>query len=252
MTSSNDISAVGSLADPVRRSLYDHVAQSRTGVSREAAAEAAGVSVSKAKFHLERLVDEGLLETEYRRLNGRAGPGAGRPAKLYRRARTAFQVSVPERRYDLMGNILATAIERAAAGHDLTTAVSDAAHNAGVHSARTISSALGSAPAPAPTSAPAPTFTDEVLAGDSLDRLSQALSRVGYEPEIVDSVVRLRNCPFDLLSKEHTQLVCGVNRDYVQGVLDELGCEGVCACLEPSDGYCCVTARPEHPREPKK
>ncbi|MGO3147282.1 MAG: helix-turn-helix transcriptional regulator [Leucobacter sp.] len=249
MTPSNDIRAVGSLADPVRRRLYDHVAQSHNAVSREAAAEAAGVPVSKAKFHLERLVGEGLLETEYRRINGRSGPGAGRPAKLYRRAGTEFHVSLPERRYDLMGDILATAIERTASGHDLTTAVSDAAHAAGAHSARSIqasSAAAHSSPIDAHSS------PIEESAAHSLDRLSHTLTRIGYEPETVNNVVRLRNCPFDLLSKEHTQLVCGVNRDYVQGMLDELGCEGVCACLEPSEGYCCVTARPEQPHEPTK
>lgn len=233
MKHSNDISAVGSLADPVRRGLYDYVAHESEPVSREAAAEATGVAASKAKFHLERLVAEGLLETEYRRLNGRTGPGAGRPAKLYRRAAAEFQVSLPERRYDLMGDILATAIERTAAGDDLTQAVSDAAHNAGVITARTLRATTQLHTTP------------EHTESSSLESLSHTLAQVGYEPETVDDVVRLRNCPFDLLSKEHSGVVCGVNRDYVQGMLDEIGCTGVCACLEPSDGYCCVTARPE-------
>src|SRR5689334_18516051 len=87
----DDFTAVAALADPVRRRLYRYVAAQQDAVGREQAAEGAGVPLHIARFHLEKLVDEGLLDTEYRRLTGRAGPGAGRPAKLYRR--TAAEVS---------------------------------------------------------------------------------------------------------------------------------------------------------------
>ena len=39
------------------------------------------------------------------------GPGAGRPAKLYRRADGEVAVSLPERTYDLAGGLMAQAIE---------------------------------------------------------------------------------------------------------------------------------------------
>lgn len=103
---------IGALADPVRRSLYRYVVAQADAVGREEAAAAAGVPVHTAKFHLDRLVADGLLETEFRRLSGRTGPGAGRPSKLYRRSSQELSISLPERRYDLAGEILAAAIER--------------------------------------------------------------------------------------------------------------------------------------------
>ena len=99
---------IGALAEPIRRALYTYVVAQPDAVGREAAAAAVDVPVHTAKFHLDRLVDDGLLQAEYRRISGRSGPGAGRPAKLYRRAEQQFSVSLPERRYDLAGSLLAT------------------------------------------------------------------------------------------------------------------------------------------------
>ena len=104
---------VAALAEPVRRQLYDVVAGADDAVSREQAAQQAGVPVHTAKFHLDKLVDEGLLEVEYRRLTGRTGPGSGRPAKLYRRADRELTVSLPARQYDLLSRILASAVATA-------------------------------------------------------------------------------------------------------------------------------------------
>ena len=110
-----DLAGVAALAEPVRRQLYDVVAGADAAVSREQAAQGAGVAVHTAKFHLDRLVDEGLLEVEYRRLTGRTGPGSGRPAKLYRRSDRELAVSLPARQYDLLSRILATAVAAATA-----------------------------------------------------------------------------------------------------------------------------------------
>src|SRR4051794_14175030 len=102
---------IGALADPARRELYRFVAAAAGPVSRDQAAAGLGLPRHSVKFHLDKLVEEGLLETEYRRVSGRRGPGAGRPAKLYRRSARQLEVSLPERHYDLAGRILAGAIE---------------------------------------------------------------------------------------------------------------------------------------------
>src|SRR4051794_5328395 len=104
------IAAVTALDDPARRAVFDLVARAGTAVSRDQAAEALGVSRRAAAFHLDRLADQGLLAVEYRRPPGRGGPGAGRPAKLYRRTEDEVAVSVPERHYDLVGGLLAAAV----------------------------------------------------------------------------------------------------------------------------------------------
>ncbi|HWU30052.1 MAG TPA: helix-turn-helix domain-containing protein, partial [Microbacterium sp.] len=122
-------SSIGSLADETRRALYEYVAGQTEPVSRDAAADAVGIAAHMARFHLDKLVEAGLLDTEFRRLSGRTGPGAGRPSKLYLRASGTISVSLPERRYDLVGHLLAGAIERAAEGADLDRAVADVAHD---------------------------------------------------------------------------------------------------------------------------
>ncbi len=211
---------IGALADPVRRALYEYVAAQPGAVGREAAAKAVRVPVHTAKFHLDRLCEEGLLVTEYRRLSGRTGPGAGRPAKLYRRADRQFAVSLPERRYELAGHILATAVQRAEGGTELSEALREAAYDEGHR--------LGEG-----TSA----------VGPDLDRLAKALATQGFEPRIEGGVLVLANCPFDALAREHTSLVCGLNQWYVQGTADGLGCRAVRADLAPAPGKCCIRAR---------
>jgi predicted ArsR family transcriptional regulator len=211
---------IGALADPVRLALYEYVTAQPDPVGREAAAAAVGLPVHTAKFHLDRLCAEGLLETEFRRLTGRSGPGAGRPAKLYRRASRQFTVSLPERRYDLAARILATAVQQAGGGTPLAEALRESAYDAGGR--------LGAA-----TSA----------AGPDLARLAEALATQGFEPRVEEDELTLANCPFDSLARGHTSLVCGLNRWYVQGVADGLGCRAIQARLDPAPGMCCVRAR---------
>ena len=107
------IAGVASLAEPQRRALYRFVVNRGDAVSKDEAAAAMGVARSVAAFHLDRLVADGLLTTEFRRLTGRQGPGAGRPAKLYRRAEGEMSVSLPARQYDLAAGLLAAAVNDA-------------------------------------------------------------------------------------------------------------------------------------------
>src|SRR5574342_412881 len=88
---------LAALADPVRRGLYGFVVRSGGDVSRDGAARGVGISRPLAAFHLDKRVQQGLLEVSYRRLTKRRGPGAGRPAKLYRRSRLQVAVSLPPR-----------------------------------------------------------------------------------------------------------------------------------------------------------
>ena len=83
---------IAALADPIRRDLYLYVSGQPAPVSRDQASDALGIARHTAKFHLDRLADEGLLDTSFKRLTERRGPGAGRPTKLY--ARSSRQLSV--------------------------------------------------------------------------------------------------------------------------------------------------------------
>lgn len=214
--------AIGALADDTRRALYEYVASQAGAVGRDAAAAALGLPKHSVSFHLDRLAAEGLLEVEFRRLTGRSGPGAGRPSKLYRRAAQEIAVSLPPRRYDLVGDILAAAVTRVAEGEDLDTALAGSAHTEGV-------SVAGAA--------------ERVPDDPSLEDLADVLATQGYEPTVDDDAMVLANCPFDALSQKHTAVVCGINQSFVQGVADGLACSGVAASLEPDPARCCVTVR---------
>jgi len=209
--------ALGALADPVRRRLYGFVAAQPDGVSREQAAAGADVPVHSARFHLDRLVEAGLLDVEHRRLSGRSGPGAGRPAKLYRRSAVEVEVSLPPRRYDLVGSVLAAAVARSLEGGDLPAALTREARAAG--------------------------HADGAgcrVEGAETERCAAVLAERGFEPTPDGDGLVLRNCPFDALARQHTALVCGLNHDYVDGVLEGLDASTLRARLDPADDRCCV------------
>lgn len=212
------VSSVSALADPIRRALYRFVSDQGDAVSRDQAADGIEVPRHTAKFHLERLVDEGLLVAEFRRLTGRSGPGAGRPAKLYRRSAREVAVTVPHRRYDLAAQVLADAVERSLGGEPMAGALAGAAAEAARVAVDAVD-ADGEAP--------------------DLERIADTLSPFGYEPRVADDLV-LANCPFQRLAAEHRDLVCGLNLAFVGAVTDELGCTGARARLDPEESRCCV------------
>jgi predicted ArsR family transcriptional regulator len=217
------LTSIGALAEPTRLALYRYVARAAEPVSREQAAAATNLPLHSAKFHLDRLVEEGLLEVEYRRLTGRTGPGAGRPSKLYHRASRHLSVSLPERHYDLAGEVLAAAVDQSTReGTPIAEAVQQVAHSTG--------SSIAGAEAP-------PRGTGR---GARTARLTEVLASHGYEPRLIDDDVCLTNCPFDRLAAGHTELVCGMNLALVNGVIDGLHIEAMSARLAPQPGFCCV------------
>ena len=126
----DDVESIGALAEPVRRALYEWVVGQAAPVSRDQAAAGAGVPRHTAKFHLDKLVADGLLETDFRRLTGRRGPGAGRPAKLYRRSPREVAVTLPPRRYELAARIMAAALDRGGSAEALAEAAAEVGRTA--------------------------------------------------------------------------------------------------------------------------
>jgi predicted ArsR family transcriptional regulator len=218
---------VAALTEPVRRALFLHVASADGDVSREGAARAVGIARSLAAFHLDRLVDEGLLEAGYRRLTGRTGPGAGRPAKVYRRSPREVHLTIPPRDYELAARVLAAALEgrgRAPLPAALHRAARDAGKTVGEEARRR----AGRRPSRA-----------------SLVReLVGVLEEGGFEPRVgAEGEIRLRNCPFDSLTAEHRETVCGMNLSLLEGTLAALGGIRLEAVADPRAGSCCVAFR---------
>lgn len=211
-----DVSAVAALDEPTRRRLYDHVVRQHGPVSRDEAAEALGLARQTAAFHLDRLADEALLDVVYERRSGRTGPGAGRPAKLYKRTTRQVTVSLPERHYELAGELLAQAVEESeATGEPVRTVLHRKAHELGGQLAAQTQSGLGA-----------------LLEGN------------GFEPRCEGDAVVLGNCPFHALARQHPETVCGMNLHLFRGILDGLHEEGLQACLAPGPGHCCVRLQP--------
>lgn len=218
----SDVSGISALDDDVRRELYLFVSAQPTAVGRDQAAAELDIPRHRAKFHLDRLEDAGLLEADYVRLSGRTGPGAGRPAKVYRRTTGEIAISLPDREYALAGELMAEAITTA--GRDempVDEALAQVARSRG----RSIGEQANRTGAP-------------------LQIAAAALTRFGYEPRTDGDELLLANCPFHALAETHTDLVCAMNEALLAGVCDRIG--GLRAHLAPGENRCCVLLRPLH------
>lgn len=217
------LGGVALLGDRVRRAIYLHVITSGGEVSRDEAAGAVGVSRSVASVHLDRLVEEGLLHAGFRRLSGRTGPGAGRPSKLYRRSGRQLDITLPARRYELAARLMAEAVDHSPASQ-ARDALAESAQARGLRLGAEARARAGKRPS-----------RRRLLA-----ELAAALVALGYEPELIGTELRLRNCPFHALVGEHTQLVCGMNLDLLAGVVAGLAVPRLKPVLAPRTGLCCV------------
>lgn len=207
------LESLSTLDDPVRRRLYDAVVTQDEPVSREQAATAVGIGRTLAAYHLDKLADAGLLSTIYQRPEGRGGPGAGRPAKLYRRADLELAISVPARDYELLASLLVESLDHDTSGA-VQEAVNDAARTAGRQAAE--------------------------AGGD----LVESLRCCGYEPRATDDGnIELRNCPFHRVAQTHRDVVCGLNLHLVEGIIEGSAESHVHAELDPRPDRCCVVVR---------
>jgi predicted ArsR family transcriptional regulator len=218
------------LGDPTRRALYEHVAEHGGWVGREEAADAVGIGRTLAAHHLDRLAADNLVEVAYQPAGERRGPGAGRPAKVYRRASQQFELSLPPRRYELVARLLAEAVDSSRTdGIALDQALEQSAQRAGEAMAAECRVEL-----------PRRAGRERVRTA-----IAAELRSCGYEPVAVPSgAITLRNCPFHGLAQRHTELVCGLNRALLDGLVGGLPAARLIARLEPGDDRCCVKLDP--------
>ncbi|HET7483658.1 MAG TPA: transcriptional regulator [Actinomycetota bacterium] len=208
--------AIGSLADDHRWAMYAHIRESRRPLSREEVAAEIGISTKLAAFHLDKLVDLGLLKAHYAR-RGPGGPGAGRPSKLYEATTDEMSVSVPPRGYGLVGSMLLEAL-------DTRTDTESA-----LEAARRVGRAFG--------------VTHGAESGRDR-RLEEVLGSLGFEPMSDGAALALGNCPFHALAQKNPELVCGMNEAFMAGLLEGLGDGTVTPTLAPQPGRCCVVFQP--------
>src|SRR5580704_7282138 len=234
-----DLASLSSLDDPVRRRLYEVVCERAESVGRDEAANAAGVGRALAVYHLDKLVEAGLLTASYQRPPGRSGPGAGRPAKLYMRSDREFAVTVPPREYELAARLLVQAVEADPGGNSRAALL---------EAARRLGAELGGRFRPRVADRTGVAGRAGVADLDGGADLDEALAGHGYEPRRgKDGVIRLRNCPFHQLAEHHRDVVCGMNLGLIEGILAGLGAEGLRPVLDPQPGHCCVAIGADQP-----
>jgi predicted ArsR family transcriptional regulator len=216
-----DLASVSCLDDQVRDRLYAFVSGRNEPVRRDEAAAAVGIGRALAVYHLDKLVESGLLTASYQRPTGRGGPGAGRPAKVYSRSSGEFMVTIPPREYQLAARLLAQAVAADPSGR-ARAALRDAA--------RQLGASLGErhradhAPGDGPRLA-----------------LEGALSEHGFEPWHDDhGTVRMRNCPFRRVADMQPEVVCHMNLALVEGLIAGLGADSLNPVHDPEPGHCCV------------
>ncbi len=210
------LSALAAISDPVRRSLFDFVSRSGEAVSRDQAASALEMPRATAAFHLDRLVDEGVLEVEFKRLSGKTGPGSGRPSKLYKLTQQDLEVSIPQRHYELAGELLASAVEEADRSGE---AVREVLSRVATETGRRIGAEAGT--------------------------LQRALEDTGYEPcDDSNGGMVLTNCPFHRLATSHTDVICHANLGLLQGVAEGAEDREHDIIFDPSANHCCVRIGP--------
>lgn len=212
---------MGVLGDESRWRLFSFIRSARRPVTREEAAASVGISRKLAAFHLDKMVDAGLLRA---RPGGTcSAPKVGRRPKVYETVEEDLSVSIPGRQYELLADLLLETILNESAQETARDVATRTAHERGM--------ALGCADPNA----------GETAGRAALDLCRSRLEGFGYEPVAHDRAeVRLRNCPFHPLAAKATELVCGMNQAFLAGYLEGLEVPDVSAVLEPSPGECCV------------
>lgn len=223
---------VEALSEPRRRTVFDAVVDADAPLTRDDVAARCGISRELAAFHLDKLLEAGLLEADFARPVGRRGPGAGRPAKRYRPAAVELSVQIPPREYELAARILVAAARADADGSGgPPAAVVEAARSEGMR--------IGQQRRSRRTGVAA-----------TVDAVKDVLGSLGYQPrepcrgDSGDARLVAANCPFHALVEADRQLVCGLNVAFVDGILTGLGgAPSVRADLDPADDRCCVVVR---------
>jgi predicted ArsR family transcriptional regulator len=228
------LARLGALAAPGVREALAYARAAGGPITVDDAADALGCHRTVARRRLDRLEAAGLLAADFRRPAGRSGPGAGRPAKVFRVPPDVEVLEFPSHRYaELVGLLLDEPPGPGTAERERLARVGR--RFAGV--------LAGDAAACAPAAA-----SPEA----SLDAVCALLGRLGYQASVLEATAEggrllVPTCPL------RPVVVAGpaaaeIDRGMWQGLLglvsgrDQAACCSVEGCLDPS-GECTVELR---------
>jgi predicted ArsR family transcriptional regulator len=220
------------LVSPVRRRIVDTLSalplfsadqtpNRATGLTAGEVGERLGLHVTSARFHLEQLVDAGVLTSSFHR------HGTGRPQKRYAALLDRAAPASPDDAYRMLAELLTEALTPREGG-----ALSP--EDAGLRWAHEHVRALSGSSEGELSRAQTP---GQWLAKVGL--LLDLLESWGYEPSVRTTdhgrtaEVALARCPFLSLAQSHTEVVCAAHLGLLRGALDVFGEQDTDVRLEP-------------------
>ncbi len=225
------IRAVAALEDELRRGMYVFIRTARRPVTRDEAAASVGISRKLAAFHLDKLVEAGVLRARCQAVGSIRK--AGRTPKVYEPSGVDIRISIPQRQHDILAGILLDAV--------LTERQAERAGDAAMRVARERGHDIGALEREHAR-------PGRLGAERALTLATRVLERHGFEPaREAPRCVRLRNCPFHPLAAKAPGLVCGINHAFLTGLLAGLEAPAVEAVLAPRPAECCVELRSLRP-----
>jgi predicted ArsR family transcriptional regulator len=210
--------------DPTRREIYLFVRAHPSGVK---AAEVAGefaLHPNVARHHLEKLAAGGYVDVELVRHES-----AGRPSKRYRACDRDNQLAFPPRRDDLLGTLLARALERLSV--DEAHAI---AEEVGYEYGRSVAARME--PGEGHRSVKA-----------ALASVADALTAHGFaahtESHGTSLTLVAEHCPFGEAASKYPHVLCAVDTGMIKGMLEGLygTTEPIIEQSRPDGGAHCVT-----------
>lgn len=207
----------------------------RDGIGVRALSEATGMHENTIRFHLRRLVDDGLVA---RRSLPAETPG--RPPLVF--VATEGVGHEGPGNYALIAQVLSQGL--AEHGADAVEAATEYGRQWGRARGET-SVGAAAAGARARAGVGVGVKAGETVRDQAVAAVLRVLTETGFEPDIVDAedvdseegegeaVVQVHNCPFRLLAEEDQAVPCGVHRGIMEGVLESVGAEGAVTELEP-------------------
>lgn len=189
--------------DPTRRDIYLLIRDTPDGVTASEVAEHFDLHPNVARHHLEKLTAGGYLVVAVGRIDG--ARAAGRPSKRYRVSDLDHSLNFPPRRDDLLGTLLARALQLLPP--DQAEAL---AEEVGFDYGRNLASRM--APADSQRSVKA-----------ALATVADALTAHGFaaHAESRGKVLTIVNdhCPFGDAAKQFPHVVCAVDRGMIRGLM---------------------------------
>ena len=192
-----------SLGDATRRGIYISVRESSEPVTASQVSAVFGLHTNVARHHLNKLVNDGYLRVTHRRRPGKRSPGAGRPAKHYEPTRKEISVQYPERRYDLLAELLLPVVERLDA-----RSARGVAEEIGIEFGRELAAEIG--------------MPEDAGFETAVKAVAKAMMEVGFGANAgdADHMLVTKHCPFGAAATDHPDIVCRLDQGIVRGLLE--------------------------------